>query len=276
MTQGGLDLSSSDIIAEIKSIIKILDKHNIPIHESSRFYQFYRDYASLIETNNIENRYPELLEGMRDFFEIKSIIASSNILRNSQSDVKMMLSGTRLPSEDSNSTARNLQYQLYLASKFCNSGMSVMCVEPDFSFEYDGATYSVAAKRITSRNKIRKRIKEAEQQINKCDHDGFIALSLDRLLPTANPFIVTNDPDVVTNATDELLLGLIKELFPAEYFESRDKKIKGIIITLGIPSFTPKDRSLGYGFSFQLFPLTAEEDEAEFRRIGNICEHLMI
>lgn len=86
---------------------------------------------------------------------------------------------------------------------------------------------------------------------------------------------MTEDPDAVTNATEELLLGLIKETFPAKYFEDRDKRIKGLILTLGIPSFTPTDLSFGYGFSLQLFPLTEIEAEDEFNRIGKICERLM-
>ncbi|XEC97297.1 hypothetical protein AB6A23_12515 [Paenibacillus tarimensis] len=243
MSHGGTDLPASNIITEIESIFKILRDYNIPIHESNRFLQFYRDYLLLIETDNLAKHFPELLEGMRDFFEIKSIVSSSEILRNSDNELKLILGGNRLPSEDTNSTARNLQYQLYLASRFSNSGMNVKCVEPDFSFEYDGSTYSVAAKRITSRKKILKRLKEAEQQILQYEHEGFIALSLDRLLQAEDPYIVTNNPDLVTNAAYELLIGLVKELFPAEFFESRNKRVKGLILTFGIPSFTPIDLS---------------------------------
>lgn len=179
-----------------------------------------------------------------------------------------------MPSEDANSLARNLQYQLYLASRFSNSGMNINCVEPDFIFNYDSEIYSVAVKRITSRNKVKERIKEAEQQILKYDYDGFIAISIDRLLEYSNPFIITNNPDVLPSATYELLTGIVKETFDKDCFEGRSKKVKGLIITLGVPSFTPNDLSIGYGFNLQLFPLTEPNDEREFERIGKISERL--
>ncbi|NRF94828.1 hypothetical protein HQN89_28460 [Paenibacillus frigoriresistens] len=254
---------------------KVLRENNISFHETNRFSQFYKNYKKLIESNKISKHFSELLEGMRDFFELKSIVSSPEILRCSVDELKLMLSGSSLPSEDSNSIARDNQYQLFLASRFSNSGMNVKCVEPDFSFEYEGITYSVAAKRIKSRKKIHERIKEAEKQIMQFEHDGFIALSLDRLLESDNPYILTNNPDDLANLTNELLLGLVKELFPAKYFEERSKRIKGIIVTLGIPSFTPCDSSLGYGFYLQLFPLTEIWDEIEYLKIGRICEQLV-
>ncbi|MGO4500054.1 hypothetical protein AB4114_29690 [Paenibacillus sp. 2RAB27] len=270
----GMDLPSNDIINEIEFIFKVLKQYNVSFHETNRFSQFYKSYKKLIESNNISNNFSELLEGMRDFFELKSIVSSPEILGTSVEELKLMLSGCRLPSEDSNSTARDNQYQLFLASRFSDSGMNVNCVEPDFSFEFEGVTYSVAAKRIKSRKKIYERIKEAEKQIMQFEHDGFIALSLDRLLESDNPYVLTNNPDDLVNITNELLLGLVKELFPAKYFEERSKRIKGIIVTLGIPSFTPFDSSLGYGFSLQLFPLTELGDEMEYLKIGRICEQL--
>lgn len=274
MKHGGIDLHAKDILKQIEEIFRVLEEHDIPFNKSSRFYLFYKDYSRLLESNNMEEHFSELLEGMRDFFEIKSIVSSKEILHNSKNELKQLFSGSRLPAEDTNTLARNLQYQLYLASRFSNSGMEINCVEPDFNFEYEGEIYSVAAKRITSRNKVIERIKEAEKQILRHDYDGFIAISLDRLLNIANPYILTNNPDVLSSATYELLTGIVKELFDAECFESRDKKVKGMIITLGVPCFTPIDLSIGYGFNLQLFPLTDPNDIYEFERIGKISERL--
>lgn len=274
MNHTGIDLHAEDILKQIEEIFRVLEEHDIPLNKSSRFYLFYKDYSRLLKSNNIEEHFSELLEGMRDFFEIKSIVSSEEILHNSKIELKQLFSGSRLPAEDTNTLARNLQYQLYLASRFSNSGMRINCVEPDFNFEYDGEIYSVAAKRITSRNKVMERIKEAEQQILRSNYDGLIAISLDRLLNIANPCIITNNPDVLLRATYELLTGIVKEFFPVECFESRDKKVKGMIITLGIPSFTPKDLSIGYGFNLQLFPLTEHDDIYEFERIGEISKRL--
>lgn len=274
MKHGGIDLHAKDILKQIEEIFRVLEEHDIPFNKSSRFYLFYKDYSRLLESNNMEEHFSELLEGMRDFFEIKSIVSSKEILHNSKNELEQLFSGSRLPAEDTNTLARNLQYQLYLASRFSNSGMEINCVEPDFNFEYEGEIYSVAAKRITSRNKLIERIKEAEKQILRHDYDGFIAISLDRLLNIANPYILTNNPDVLSSATYELLTGIVNELFDAECFESRDKKVKGMIITLGVPCFTPIDLSIGYGFNLQLFPLTDPNDRYEFERIGKISERL--
>ena len=172
---GGIDLSAEKIIKSIEWVINRFESFEISVNKSSRFYRFYCDFSKLNKSIVVPENIDELLEGMRDFFEIWQIAKSEEVLKSSKKEMEELLGGNRIPSADKNPLARNLQYQLYLASIFSTSGMMVRCEEPDFLFEYMGVTYSVAAKRITSKSKIEERIKEAEKQIHKYSYDGFIA-----------------------------------------------------------------------------------------------------
>lgn len=271
---GGTDLSAENIIGSLEWIINRFESYGINVNKTSRFYKFYCDFIKINKSVIVPDNMDELLEGMRDFFELRQIASSDEVLNNSKKELNELLGGNRIPSADKNPLARNLQYQLYLASIFCASGMMVYCEEPDFTFNYMGVKYSVAAKRLTSNSKINKRIKEAEKQILKYSYDGFIALSLDRLLDIKNPLIITMDHEVLNEATKDLLFNIIKNNFSQACFANRSDKIKGIILTLGIPSFTPGEMAFGYGFNLHLFPLVNPKDKDEFNRIGRITANL--
>lgn len=87
MGQGNTDLPAANIIAEIESIFNVLREYDISVHESNRFNLFYKDFKNLIAQNNLKERFSELLEGMRDFFEIRSIVQSTEILSNSKEEL---------------------------------------------------------------------------------------------------------------------------------------------------------------------------------------------
>lgn len=277
MIEGGLDLTPKKIISSIEAILQIFESFGINVNKSSRLYRFYCDYNNLIKSRDIPENIDELLEGMRDFFEIRQIVQAEELIKSSKKEIEEILGGNRVPSDDKNPLARNLQYQLFLASMFSSSDMKVRSQEPDFIFEYMGEEYSVAVKRITSKLKVKERLREAEKQIQRHCLNGFIALSLDRLLEQTNPFILLRDNAVLNEATKELIFSLARQNLDKECFVNRDPKVKGIIVTLGIPSFNPDDLSLGYGFNLQLFPLVdPTENEVEFDRIGKITEKLII
>jgi len=124
--------------------------------------------------------------GVRDVFEL-SFICDKLIetQRDSLGDVlPELLSGAERPDLDgTNTKARNLQFQYFVAAKLAHSGMPVSAAEPDLLFVPAEVEVAVAAKRVTSEQKVIRRVREAAKQIASHGMRGFVAVCLDYLVP---------------------------------------------------------------------------------------------
>lgn len=82
------------------------------------------------------------------------IAGSNNIFdctdQSVRSEINNIFSGGIIEGNDTK--ACNYQFQYYLSTIFEKSGYKVTSSEPDFIFEYKGKKYSVAAKRLNSKN----------------------------------------------------------------------------------------------------------------------------
>jgi len=277
----GVDQDFYAIVVGMESILATLKSRDINVHPECRFAKFHRELKRLMDGVKQGNESAEFLEqfdiallaeGIRDYSELKIISASSTVLKNAREDLSKIIGGTSFPSQDSATLARNLQYQLYVAATFDCSRMGITISEPDFIFDFKGQKYSVAAKRLVGKTSVLKRIKEAEQQIKKNGYDGFIALSLDRLLSKKDQYLVTGNPNNIPTATNKTLLKLIKENIPVEGFSKRDSQVIGIIASLSLPAVLP-GCNLGYGSSM-LFLSTVEQSDPRYRLSAEMSHHL--
>jgi hypothetical protein len=105
----------------------------------------------------------------------------------------MLLSGAEMPSDEDQASnqARNIQFELWLATTLSRAGASVVLAEPDLRCTIGDITILVACKRLFSVRKLTKRINEATQQLHQelgapagegCV--GVVAISLARAVPT--------------------------------------------------------------------------------------------
>jgi len=149
----------------------------------------------------------------------------------------------------------NLYLQKPLAAIFDLSGFIVEDIEPDFTFKYEDSTYSVAAKRINSERKVHARFSKAKKQIKKSGINGFIAVSLDRIVwdrLKTDAYIVTGNPDMLCEAGKTVLDELLETKVKKAALNNRDPMIVGHIASLTIPAILPQTLSLGFS-SIQLF-----------------------
>lgn len=79
--------------------------------------------------------------------------------------------------------ARNLQFQLWLASWFTAGDKPIRYEEPDLRVAYWFDWHGVAAKRVQSPSKILTRVREAADQVKKRVGHGFIAVAFDNYSP---------------------------------------------------------------------------------------------
>jgi len=134
-----------------------------------------------------------LSHGTRDLFELSFIC--DTLAKSHRTELRdalpQLLSGAPTPSADRrNRLARNLQFQFFLAGQLAHSGYPITLEEPDAIFVFDGAAYGVAVKRPISAQQVVRRVRDAVKQLARKNLTGFIALSLDRLLPFPGPYLV--------------------------------------------------------------------------------------
>ena len=91
--------------------------------------------------------------------------------------MKSFTNDPAIPRKESKHTpGKDKQFELYLAARFKKANISAVREEPDLFCNIDGYEFTVAAKRIKSRNQLFKRIKEAGKQIIKARKPGIIAI----------------------------------------------------------------------------------------------------
>lgn len=95
-----------------------------------------------------------------------------------------LLRGGDTPQEESNPTARNFQFELFIAASLILGRADVRRGEPDLRLLYHGRYVGVAIKRVRSlnTNTLRDELRDAARQIRSSVGEGFIAVNLDSWL----------------------------------------------------------------------------------------------
>jgi len=119
-----------------------------------------------------------------------------------KSRVQELLSGRDLPEGDAGSnSARDVQFELYVAALCRRAGYCVTLAEPDIVVKRAAISFGIAAKRPRSRRKIRRAIRKGSQQLAAADTDGVIAIDITVVHNPTSAFMVVQEPE---HATDEL------------------------------------------------------------------------
>ena len=143
--------------------------------------------------------------------------------------LRLILGGTRLPSQDSDTRSRDKQFELYVASLFAHSGFSISLDEPDVTFEHRAGWFGIAAKRISSLEQIEKRVRQARSQLARNELQGYVALSLDRLVSREGcPQIVSNS-DALDSEGSKQIEGLLSKYAPVIAPLLSHSKCQGLI-----------------------------------------------
>ena len=96
--------------------------------------------------------------------------------------LEQMLGGADLPEWDTNSIARDTQFELYAGAMLSMGGVPVMLAEPDLQVFIAGREFGLAAKRVKTPKQLRKRVSEAVKQIRRTRHRGFVVVCVDLLV----------------------------------------------------------------------------------------------
>ena len=217
VTSSGRSLGYETTLALVESLRAHAMSLQINIHPRSRVCRFEEQFrlfgsSRMAELLESDFDWDSFTEGNRDVTEIAFICEKLKHSFPSEltAVLKPLFDGAILPSSDSNTLARDRQFELYMAALFTHSGFKVELKEPDLKFEHDGIYYGIAAKRISSARQIKKRVKEARLQLSKTGFRGLIALSVDRLLPGDVPRLVAGSEQALDDAGTSLIQSILR------------------------------------------------------------------
>ena len=206
----------------IERVRATLGDHGLAINPSSRFgrrldllvagFDERRLSPALGHTRELD----ELLEANRDFAELALIVEELLPTQDSTllAKLRSVLGGARFPHQDTKTTARDTQFELYIAALCHRAGVLPTFREPDCVISPNGVTFGLAAKRVSSAEHVRRLVHEGGRQLERAGLVGIVALSLDRLFAPRDERLIGRTAEELSPAARHLLRSLYR-LAPA-------------------------------------------------------------
>lgn len=267
VTSSGGSIGYDMTLALVESVRTHAMSLHVNIHPQSRiclFEQQFRRFGSsrMAELKESSFDWNSFTEGNHDITEIAFICEKLIQLFPAEltAVLEPLFDGAILPSSDTNTLARDRQFELYMAALFIHSDFKIELKEPDLKFEHHGTYYGIAAKRISSARQIKKRVKEARFQLSKAGLRGLIALSVDRLLPGDVPRVVASSERALDHAGASLIQSILSDHGPTIAPLLCHPNVVGLIVNLVVPGMMAGTMGhIGTSTSLRLMPRPDDE-----------------
>jgi len=205
ITSSGQTFGFEETLSLIKLVRDYASSVGVTMSPSSRIAQFesqLRHFGTMTVGDLFKPGvfdWDEFIERNRDTTELAFICntLAEPVPLELKKWLRLILGGTRIPSQQSDTRSRDKQFELYVAALFAHSGFSISLDEPDVRFEHGGNWLGIAAKRISSVEQIEKRVRQARSQLARNGLHGYVALSLDCLVPRVEPPRIVSNPQAL-------------------------------------------------------------------------------
>lgn len=205
--------------------------------KANSLFDIGEDDITFVEFMNSAQEAEEVISIYRGLSQIDSDLFQDRLVK--------ILKGTEFRVDElHNSHGRDIAFELLVAAKFVTSGFSVdFGTEADLKVKYKDITLFVECKRIKSKKKVQRRIKEALKQLHKRYKTASDPSSSKGLLSLSIGSIINPGMKLLTGktATD---VGEKAEKYNARFIEkykkylhnTKDKRTIGSVIILTTPS----------------------------------------
>ncbi len=173
-------LSYETTLEDLKEFILLVESLGINV-SGTRIVRYQSYYEALLEGSNEEERIFQGISGrnfnssldfelyvLREVHEMMWILKGlkKHLPKGVEEKLMKVVGGRDFAALDKDSSSRNTQFELRIASYFCQSGYSVdMSNKTDIVATHDRTTYFVECKRVTRSGALNKRLKEAMKQL---------------------------------------------------------------------------------------------------------------
>ena len=219
-----------------------MEQWGVRIPQQARLWSHEKRVKAALEADPPETSAQfinQLSFDLREVDEIIEIISSFSPTPNREELAKLqaIAKGTEHPDAETNTTARNTQYELYLFSIFNKAGIRTRIGEPDLLMQAGGQEYPVAAKRPYSENGFDRLLHKAVRQLVSFSNPGIVAISLDQVARPRRHNLRVACIEELNTVTQDCL-----DLFTFEHHSQitnrvRDRNVAGVFYTMKIPGF---------------------------------------
>lgn len=173
-------LSYEATLEDLKEFVSLVESLDINV-AGTRIARYQSYYEALVKGSHDEDRIFQGISGrkfdspldlrlyvLREVHEIMWILKGlkKHLPKGVEEKLKQVVGGRDFAALDKDSSSRNTQFELRIASYFCQTGYSVdMSNLTDIVATRDRTTYFVECKRVTSSGTLNKRLKEAKKQL---------------------------------------------------------------------------------------------------------------
>lgn len=173
-------LSYETTLEDLKEFILLVEFLGINV-SGTRIARYQSYYEALVKGTNEEEKIFQGISGknfdspldlqlyvLREAHEIVWILKGlkKHLPKGVEEKLKQVVGGRDFAALDKDSSSRNTQFELRIASYFCQAGYSVdMSNRTDIVATHDRTTYFVECKRVTSSGALNRRLKEAKKQL---------------------------------------------------------------------------------------------------------------
>lgn len=285
-----------DILQNLDQILEFCDELDLGNKaKNSRFATYRKQIMGLIELLRVqpipselaeqENEYRIALTESMEFGALLPYLQQCDRACVSPK-IEECLDGPILPNDESmiSNRARNIQFELYLASTLWRAGLQPILGEhPDLKCQVDGKWFFFECKRVFSANNIKNRIHEARRQLRK--HRSLapqgareiVAISLSKAFNPAHRAIHSLGQDYARKRLGEYLHSLDKSM-EEEFAKLSFQKITAILYhaASSFENFSPPRFEFCDQFLYRLLALPAQPGALASLKLANAMKALAL
>lgn len=224
------DEQSLDLCDRLMAALGLL---NINIPENTRYHKYISNYRS--ERSSIASR----ALAIQEIYQLLVAVEGQILDEKSKALISTALTydSAEPIASVKNSPGRDASFELYVAGRLRGAGMVAECAEPDLICRRGSFEFSIAAKRIKSRDKLIARVIEARRQIVKSNIPGIIALDLSPLWSRYYTGVVELDLNELQIEAIKLLETEFEKVFPEIRRKGAREPVIGVIAFLVCTAF---------------------------------------
>jgi hypothetical protein len=189
------------------------------------------------------------------------VLAKPPEAQGSRARVQETLSGgARRTDEIRHSRARDIQFEVAIATLLRQAEFHVQFAEPDVLASRGSSTFAFAAKRPRSPNKLEKSIRDANDQMIRSCRSGLIAIDISCLVSPADRTVLTRDPSADYHRLSEVAgrfgsrnAVAIRKLVDLNF-------VFGVLVHVTLPVTNLEDRTLGSVRRWSVTSLVGDHD----------------
>jgi hypothetical protein len=178
-----------------------------------------------------------------------------------QAKVQETVSGGVLRTQDrSDCRARNIQFELLVASVIRGAGYVVQLGGPDIVVKLETSEIGIAVKRPRSSTKIRTNIGVGQRQLKKAALTGLVAVDLTILENASDKHYTTSNFPKTEAALIQRFSDTTRYIRWAEARTIDTAVVFGLITHLAIPVWEPQARTMSFVERWSIAPLVGDAD----------------